>query len=287
MSNKLVKNEKKSTRRGGCVTGLMMAWGMFCTIPVPSKRWDEKARPWMVFFLPIIGILVGGFWGLVMFLIQKYVSPELLANTSTKLLFAAVLTVAPFLITGFMHLDGFMDCCDAVLSHRDLEGRQKILKDSHVGSFAVICFVFLALFEFTCFAGMSFENYKVLTLVPVVSRCISAIAISICKPMSTSQYAPMREEGSTEKNSGGAKGKIINVRANIIACLFALLIMVVMLGTMLSVSALTVVFTEAFASLLIVLILKKNLGGMNGDISGCAIIFGEAVALLMMCILMS
>ena len=37
-----------------------------------------------------------------------------------------------------------MDVCDAVLSRRDLATRQKILKDSHCGAFAVICMVLLA-----------------------------------------------------------------------------------------------------------------------------------------------
>lgn len=51
----------------------------------------------------------------------------------------------PWLVTGFMHLDGYMDVCDAVLSRRELATRQRILKDSHCGAFAVIGMVLLAL----------------------------------------------------------------------------------------------------------------------------------------------
>mgnify|MGYP003392776405 FL=1 len=53
------------------------------------------------------------------------------------------MAVYPYLVTGFLHLDGFMDVTDAVKSWRDLERRREILKDSHVGSFAVINLVLL------------------------------------------------------------------------------------------------------------------------------------------------
>ena len=27
------------------LTAFMMAWGMFCSIPCPYKKWDDAARP--------------------------------------------------------------------------------------------------------------------------------------------------------------------------------------------------------------------------------------------------
>lgn len=39
------------------------------------------------------------------------------------------------------HADGFMDTMDALHSYRDRERKLEILKDSHIGAFAVICFV--------------------------------------------------------------------------------------------------------------------------------------------------
>ena len=100
---------------------LCMAWGMFCIVPCPSRRWDEAARSWMIVWFPLVGLLAGGVW-------------RLLALLPGSMLTAALLCAAPFVVTGFLHLDGYMDCCDAILSRRELAVRQKILKDSHVGA---------------------------------------------------------------------------------------------------------------------------------------------------------
>ena len=119
------------------ITAFFMAWGMFLSIPCPCKIWDEKARPWQRVYLPVAGLLVGALWALAAYALGSF--------GRLPALRAAVLAALPFLLTGFLHLDGFMDCCDAILSRRDLPTRQKILKDSHVGSFAVVCTIFLML----------------------------------------------------------------------------------------------------------------------------------------------
>ena len=124
---------------GNWLDGFGMAWGMFLSIPCPAKIWDEKARPWQLVYLPLIGLIVGGVWVGVYFL------------PLPETLHAALLAAAPWLVTGFLHLDGYMDVCDAVLSRRDLETRRKILKDSHCGAFAVICMVLLALAQWSAF----------------------------------------------------------------------------------------------------------------------------------------
>ena len=45
---------------------------------------------------------------------------------------ALVLCVYPYVVTGAIHLDGFMDVVDAVRSCAGKERRREILKDSHV-----------------------------------------------------------------------------------------------------------------------------------------------------------
>ena len=57
---------------------------------------------------------------------------------------------SPWLITGFMHLDGYMD----VRRGAEPPGprtRQRILKDSHCGAFAVICLALLVLCQWAVF----------------------------------------------------------------------------------------------------------------------------------------
>ncbi len=85
-----------------------MSWGMFCAIPCPLKRWDEGAKGYMLLLLPVIGAMLGALWALAAFLLRLASLPGLMA--------AGLLTVIPYLLTGFIHLDGYMDCSDAILS---------------------------------------------------------------------------------------------------------------------------------------------------------------------------
>ena len=102
------------------LTALMMAWGTYLAIPCPYKVWDDALRPWQIVCLPPVGLVVGGIWALCAGIFAKL--------GFTGFLAAAILAAVPFLVTGFFHLDGFLDCCDAILSRRDLATRQKILR---------------------------------------------------------------------------------------------------------------------------------------------------------------
>lgn len=86
-------------------TGFMMSWGMFLAIPCPCRIWNEKARPHMVACLPLTGGVVGLVWAALAWLLQRLGCPAPLR--------AVLLAAAPWLVTGFLHLDGYMDVCDA------------------------------------------------------------------------------------------------------------------------------------------------------------------------------
>ena len=112
------------------LTGFFMAWGNFCALPCPCKRWDTNATPLMLGFLPSVGVIIGAIWAVLYFAAVYFGLPYLVV--------AFLVTFLPFALCGFLHMDGFMHCSDAILSRRPLEDRQRILKDSHTGAFAVI-----------------------------------------------------------------------------------------------------------------------------------------------------
>ena len=69
-----------------------------------------------------------------------------LAGRIGVMLSAAVLTALPVLLTGGIHLDGFLDTVDARSSFRTREEKLRIMKDPHIGAFAVIgCGVYFVL----------------------------------------------------------------------------------------------------------------------------------------------
>ena len=229
-----------------------MCQSMFCSIPAP-QIWDEKAKDKMLLFLPVVGLEIGAIWAVLAWLCSILNLPALVTGL--------VLCASPFIVTGFIHLDGYMDVTDAVKSWRDLERRREILKDSHVGSFAVIGIVLLMLAQFAGFASAPNDaNFLILIFVPAVSRCCSALAVTGLKPMSTSQYAN-RE-----------KPKSHMVVLTIMLCVF-LAIGFLLCGM------------YGFASVgcligygLALRRAYKSLDGMNGDISGYALTIGELCA---------
>ncbi len=154
---------------------------MFCAIPLPLRTWDEEARDYMLLWLPVIGLEIGFFWFLLGWLCFNFAAASLITGL--------ILAMFPYLATGFIHLDGYMDVTDAVKSYRSLERRREILKDSHVGSFAVIGCVMLLIAQFAFCASIP-ENadLRILILIPAISRCCSTLAVVALPKMSTSQY---------------------------------------------------------------------------------------------------
>ena len=72
----------------------------------------------------------------------------------TILLWAVLMVVILVALTRALHLDGFMDSCDALLGGFDRERRLAILRDPHVGAFAVIGLVCLLLIKVLAIAGL-------------------------------------------------------------------------------------------------------------------------------------
>ena len=247
------------------LTALMMAWGTYLAIPCPYKVWDNTLRPWQIVFLPPVGLIVGGIWALCAALFARLQFNGLLA--------AAILTAAPFLVTGFFHLDGYLDCCDAILSRRDLQTRQKILKDSRVGAFAVICAILLFLLSFASLADCDFAYiWRALLLIPVVTRCMAGIAVESFAPMKTSQYAGTFETGKTKRQ----RRILLGMYLAVMLCVFLFLFSRPSCALAVAWAGLTTIVACRMA--------KKNLGGMSGDIAGFGITLGELSGLLILAI---
>lgn len=236
-----------------CLHAFAMCQSMFCAIPCPWKIWDEEARDRMLLFLPLVGLEIGLIWAALAWLIRWLELPPLVRGL--------VLCACPWFLTGFLHLDGFMDVTDAVKSCRSLERRREILKDSHVGSFAVIGLALLALAQFALFASApETADFRILIFVPVVSRCGSALAVTALKPMSTSQYAAQKKP----------KSHLWILSAMAVAAMAAGFLLCGRYGFALLGCAAGYGLTLCRG--------YKSLEGMNGDIAGCALTVGELCA---------
>lgn len=146
---------------------LFVALSTYSAIPVPQFNWNERNMKYSICFFPAVGILIGaalGMWNLLCRTLQF-----------SSILFAAMAVCLPLLISGGIHMDGYMDCMDALSSHQSRERKLQIMKDPNCGAFAVIyCGIYLFL-QFGLFHELYLQKGIVLSLpVFVLSRALSA-----------------------------------------------------------------------------------------------------------------
>jgi len=238
--------------------GFLQAMSMYTVLPLPGLRWDSRADRHILACFPAAGLVIGGLWYL---LARLTASLPLMPG-------AALVTAAPFLLSGFLHLDGFMDVCDAVLSRRDRTKRLEILKDPHTGAFAVIAVCLLLMTEFSAVCALLEEGELLFLLaaLPVLSRGWAGLSLA-CFPLL---------EGSA---MGAWVRKDITVFHRIFLVLAALLAGAAMTavcgwrGAAAAAAGTAGCLLTAWRSV-------KQLGGVSGDTSGCALTVGELLALL-------
>ena len=299
-----------------------MAWGCFSWIPCPYKGWHEESRTAMVAMLPLVGTGLGLVTCLIWIAVSMLMPGG--AGIAQPILTGAIVTAVYFLMTGFIHLDGFMDVADAVMPrHPKMEERIRILKDPHTGSFAAISMALMFLLFMASASALSapFGLWQALTFIVIVttSRAMSAAQVIGCRPMGTSQYvnSGFGSEGSRRKAAPALVILVLVLAAAVVVLLtvggghggihaeipahhaetpmhhgempghhdgMPLL----MGGGPIQVAILLIVTAvTALTGLIIGHIDRKALGGMNGDISGHLITSSEMAGILAAALLMA
>ncbi|MBP7248932.1 MAG: adenosylcobinamide-GDP ribazoletransferase, partial [Negativicutes bacterium] len=126
---------------------LAIAFSMYSTIPMPQFIWRKENLNYALCFFPLIGLIIGGVlygW----FFLAQLLSLNLVLT-------ACGATLIPLAITGGIHMDGFCDTVDALSSHASQEKKQDILKDPHVGTFAILGSMAYFLFTFSLWSQYS------------------------------------------------------------------------------------------------------------------------------------
>ncbi len=79
-------------------------------------------------YFPLVGALLGSGLALLYRLLAGWLPPAIVP---------LVLVIALLSLTGALHFDGFLDCCDGLFGYHSPARRLEIMRDSRVGSFAV------------------------------------------------------------------------------------------------------------------------------------------------------
>ncbi|MDY5715395.1 MAG: adenosylcobinamide-GDP ribazoletransferase, partial [Veillonella caviae] len=112
---------------------------------------------------PYVGLIIGIFLTIV-----YGIGSQFLPTTPLML----VIVISEFLFTGGLHADGLMDTSDGIFSGRDREKQLEIMKDSRIGSFGVVAFVFVTLLKWQLLTAIPIPEFIpiILIMMPLMSR---------------------------------------------------------------------------------------------------------------------
>lgn len=227
--------------------GFKIAFSMYSKIPMPKTDWNEKNMRYSMCFFPLIGVVIGA-----LAFLWCYVSRQLDFGSILKV---AGYLVIPVLVTGGIHLDGFIDTQDALSSYKSREEKLEILKDSHIGAFALISCMVYYIIQAGVWSELGEKSIATLAGGFVLSRALSGYAVV--------RFQCAKNSGLAHAFSDASQKKVVSI----VTFLFALLSMIVMIfmGGMLGVSAIigamiTFWFYRHVA--------YKEFGGITGDLAG-------------------
>ena len=148
-----------------------MAIATYSRLPTPPVKWTKSSLRLSLCFFPLVGLAVGALELLWLFIALRLKLGPLLTG--------ALGCAIPILVTGGIHMDGFMDTVDALSSRRSREDMLFILKDSHVGAFAVMGCALYLLLDAAALSELPVNESLALAAGFVVSRAMSAFFMAV------------------------------------------------------------------------------------------------------------
>ena len=147
---------------------------------VNQTEWSVEDFGKSVVAFPYVGLIIG----LILALLYGILSPFI-----PLVPLMLIIVVAEFLITGGLHADGLMDTSDGLFSGRERERKLEIMKDSRIGSFGVVAFVFVTLLKWQLLTAIPTAEFipMALIMMPLMSRWSLVLSIR--------SYPYAREQG--------------------------------------------------------------------------------------------
>lgn len=122
--------------------GILLAFQLLTMIPITKQlQWDDIRAKASVATYPLVGIFLGIFMAVQLFLLIEY-------TAISSIILAAWLITISILFSGGLHLDGWADFHDAVFSRRSRDRKLEIMKDPRIGTFGVLSLLFVISWRF-------------------------------------------------------------------------------------------------------------------------------------------
>lgn len=243
--------------------GFLLAWQFFSAVPIKkSLNMNAQSITWMYASLPVVGLLMGTILSSAAYFLMSYTS-------ISNLLLAILLVVGMIMLTGGLHLDGFIDLNDAYFSYGEKEKRLEILDDPRTGAFGVISVVSLLLvklgFVYELLEQGHLAVIPFIVLIPYTARLgmlVYFISMRTSKQTGLAAYFKQQVVG----------GKLLVISLVIFAILSAIIFSmnVVSYFILVAVMLLAVLMYRHWS--------YKHFGGMSGDLLGA---LGEGLEVLL------
>jgi adenosylcobinamide-GDP ribazoletransferase len=233
---------------------LLNAIGFLTVIPIPgnaSRDTQSLKHAWMWF--PFAGAVVGLVAGGVFLTTTVVMGMPALMGATIAVAFLA-------LITRGLHYDGVADVVDAAFGGHTTEDRLRIMKDPHVGSFAVVALVLIILLQVQFIALLTGKAVAALVAAEMISRWATI------RPMLWTTYAKKTGLGLLFEKSAWRY---------IATTLLTLGATYVFIGS----AGILLMFVASICAYTISLFARYRFGGMTGDICGCIIIVTELIVI--------
>lgn len=239
---------------------IVVALAMYTKIPMPAINWNERNMRYSFLVLPFVGVMIGALLYALLILFKAYqLSP---------VFFAAAAVALPVVITGGLHFDGFSDTTDALASNQDKQEKLRILKDPHIGSFAVVYCIIVFLLQF----GAWYELYQVPQY--SVPACAALFFSRVFIALAIVAFPCARTSGLASIFSGYA-AKVLVQRGLIfyLVVAFALLLWWRPIVGLVTVAGSLAAFGWFHR------MTQKHFGGITGDLAGFYLVLYETGAL--------
>jgi len=239
----------------------LAALSFLTVIPLPRRREvspEQVGRS--IGYFPVVGIIIGLILAGLYWLLRLVLPSAVVSG---------LLLVCLVVLTGGLHLDGFVDTCDGIAGHKTPEARRQVMRDSRAGAFGIVGVCCLLIVKYVSLNSVP-DSLMMMTLVlmPVVSRWAMVYAV-FAYP-----YARPSGLGKVFKQAASQRRLAIATLVALAVAIpwFRLAGLVIMLGVW--------VIVVAMAAYL-----KRKFSGLTGDTYGAINEVAEVGVLILVCLL--
>jgi len=234
----------------------LIAFQFLTIVPLPcTVRCEEEDLGRSMTFFPLVGLAIGGLLAGADFLLAP-----LLPRGVADLILVALLSV----VTGGLHLDGLSDVCDGLAARGSRQRFLDVMKDSRVGAVGAVALVLGLGLKYQALVAVPLEyKREVLLFFPLAAR--------FAQVQMTVGAKRARSDGLGSAFVGGA-----GLTQFMLSCAFTLAAGYWLLGVEgLYCAALLYLLTWGIKRWS-----HRRLGGITGDVIGCASELNEICCLL-------